>query len=264
MLIDSHCHLDFPDFEAQLSQVIARAKAAGVTGMVTISTRVKRFPALIKIAESYDNVFCSVGTHPHNAAEELDVTADELVALAAHPKVVAIGEAGLDYHYPEPSRVAQQTSFLRHIDASRQTQLPLVIHARSADEDMIQILESETAKGKFPFILHCFSSGAELARVGVALGGYVSFSGIITFKTSETLRLIAATIPHHLLLVETDAPYLAPTPHRGKTNEPAFVVHTAMVLAECVGVSLKDLSQITTDNALRAFSKLPRSILQVA
>jgi TatD DNase family protein len=264
MLIDSHCHLDFPDFEAGRADIIARAEAAGVGAMVTISTRVKRFPALIKITETYDNVFCSVGTHPHNAAEEPDVTVAELVALTAHPKVVAIGEAGLDYHYSAPSREAQRTSFLRHIDAARQTQLPLVIHARSADNDMIEILETETAKGKFPFILHCFSSGAELAKVGVALGGNVSFSGIITFKTSETLRLIASTIPHDLLLVETDAPYLAPVPHRGKTNEPSFVAHTAKVLAECAGLTVEELARITTENALRVFSKIPRSALKAA
>ncbi len=261
MLIDSHCHLDFQDFEAQRDDVIARAQAAGVGAMVTISTRVKRFPALIKIAETYDNVFCSVGTHPHNAAEEPDVTAAELVAFAAHPKVVAIGEAGLDYHYPEPPRDAQLTSFLRHIEAARITQLPLVIHARSADADMIGILETETARGKFPFILHCFSSGAQLAKVGVTLGGYVSFSGIITFKTSDELRLIASTIPQDRLLVETDAPYLAPVPHRGKTNEPAYVAHTATVLAECVDLSLEQLAEVTTENALRVFSKMPRSVL---
>ena len=264
MLIDSHCHLDFPDFEAGRADVIARAQAAGVGAMVTISTRVKRFPALVKIVEAYDNVFCSVGTHPHNAAEEPGVTAAELVALAVHPKVVAIGEAGLDYHYSEPTREAQRSSFLRHIEAARQTLLPLVIHARSADGDMIEILESETTKGKFPFILHCFSSGTELAKVGVALGGYVSFSGILTFKTSAELRLIAGTIPHHQLLVETDAPYLAPVPFRGKTNEPAYVAHTAKVLAECVGTSVEDLAQITTENALRAFNKMPRSALKAA
>jgi TatD DNase family protein len=264
MLIDSHCHLDFPDFEAGRADVIARAQAAGVGAMVTISTRVKRFPALIKIADTYDTVFCSVGTHPHNAAEEPDVTGAELVALAAHPKVVAIGEAGLDYHYDKSPREAQRTSFMRHIEAARITQLPLVIHARSADADMIAILEDETAKGKFPFILHCFSSGAELAEVGVALGGYVSFSGILTFKASEELRAIAKTIPHHLLLVETDAPYLAPVPHRGKTNEPAFVGHTAKVLAECAGLSIEELARITTENALRVFTKLPHSALKAA
>jgi TatD DNase family protein len=264
MLIDSHCHLDFPDFEAGRADVIARAAAAGVGGMVTISTRVKRFPALLKIAEAYENVFCSVGTHPHNSAEELDVTAAELVALTAHPKVVAIGEAGLDYHYDKSPRDAQRTGFLRHIEAARITQLPLVIHAREADEDMIQILENETAKGKFPFILHCFSSGAKLAKVGVELGGYVSFSGIITFKSSETLRLIASTVPHDRLLVETDAPYLAPVPHRGKTNEPAFVAHTAKVLAECVDLTPEQLAEVTTENCFQVFSKMPPYSLKAA
>ena len=264
MLIDSHCHLDFADFEAQRDDVIARAHAAGVGAMVTISTRVKRFPELLKLAEHYDTVFCSVGTHPHNAAEEPDVTANDLVALANHSKVVAIGEAGLDYHYPEPQREAQRASFLQHIAAARITQLPLVIHARSADADMIEILETESAKGKFPFILHCFSSGLELAKAGVVLGGYISFSGILTFKTSEELRAIARTIPHGQLLVETDAPYLAPLPYRGKTNEPAFVTHTAQVLAECAGLPFEELARITTQNALRVFSKMPRSALKAA
>lgn len=264
MLIDSHCHLDFPELDAHRADVVARARAAGVGAMVTISTRVRRFPVLAHIAESHTNVFCSVGTHPHNAAEEADITTEELVVLSAHPKVVALGEAGLDYHYAEPPREAQRAGFLRHIAASRITGLPLVIHARSADNDMIEILTDETQKGKFPFILHCFSSGVELAKAGVALGGFISFSGIITFKTSQTLRAIAAMVPHDLLLVETDAPYLAPVPHRGKTNEPAFVTHTAMVLAECAGLSVEELASITTDNALRVFSKLPRSALQGA
>ena len=264
MLIDSHCHLDFADFEVQRDDVIARAHAAGVGAMVTISTRIKRFPALLKLAESYDSVFCSVGTHPHNAAEEPDVTADDLVVRANHPKVVAIGEAGLDYHYPDPPREAQRASFLQHIVAARITQLPLVIHARSADADMIEILEIESAKGKFPFILHCFSSGLELSKVGIKLGGYISFSGILTFKSSEDLRAIARTIPHDQLLVETDAPYLAPVPYRGKTNEPAFVTHTAQVLAECAGLPFEELARITTENTLRVFSKMPRSALKAA
>lgn len=264
MLIDSHCHLDFPDFETQRDQIIERANAAGVAAMVSISTRVKRFPALLDMALAYDQVFCSVGTHPHNAAEEADVTAAELVALSHHPKVVAIGEAGLDYHYDKSPRDIQRMSFLRHIEAARITQLPLVIHARNADADMIEILERETAKGKFPLILHCFSSGAQLAKIGVELGGYISFSGILTFKTSEELRLIASTVPHHLLLVETDAPYLAPVPFRGKTNEPAFVAHTAKVLAQCVGLNDEELAAVTTQNALRVFAKMPRSSLKVA
>ncbi|HEY4191276.1 MAG TPA: TatD family hydrolase, partial [Mesorhizobium sp.] len=215
MLVDSHCHLDFPDFAQERAAIVARAVAAGVGRMVTISTRVKKFPQVIEIAEQFEEVYCSVGTHPHNADEELDITADDLVRLAAHPKVVAIGEAGLDYHYDKAPRQAQAQGFRNHIAAARITGLPLVIHARSADEDMAAVLEEETGKGAFPFILHCFSSGRGLAETGVALGGYVSFSGILTFKNSAELRAIAADIPRDRLLVETDAPYLAPTPFRG-------------------------------------------------
>jgi TatD DNase family protein len=258
MLVDSHCHLDFPDFAEQRADVVARALQAGVGRMVTISTRVKRFPQVLGIAEAHQEVFCSVGTHPHNAAEELDVTAEELVRLAGHPKVVAIGEAGLDYHYDKSPRPAQAQGFRTHIAAARETELPLVIHARSADEDMIAILEEESGKGAFPFILHCFSSGRRLAEVGVALGGYVSFSGILTFKNSEELRAIAADVPRDRLLVETDAPYLAPVPHRGKRNEPAFVAHTAAVLADTIGVSKSEIEQLTTYNFFRLLRKMPR------
>ena len=258
MLVDSHCHLDFPDFAEERAEIIARAVAAGVRRMVTISTRVRRFPAILDIAEAYDPVFCSVGTHPHNAAEEQDVTADELVELSHHPKVVAIGEAGLDYHYDKSPRDMQALSFRIHIEAARRTGLPLVIHARSADDDMAAILEEESGKGAFPFILHCFSSGAALARTGVRLGGYVSFSGILTFKNSPEIRAIAADIPRDRLLVETDAPYLAPVPHRGKRNEPAFVAHTAAMLAETIGVSADTIAEITTANFFRLFEKLPR------
>jgi TatD DNase family protein len=258
MLVDSHCHLDFPDFAEERADVVARALQAGVGRMVTISTRVKRFPQVLEIAEAHEEVFCSVGTHPHNAAEELDVTAEELVRLAGHPKVVAIGEAGLDYHYDKSPRPAQAQGFRTHIAAARETELPLVIHARSADEDMIAILEEESGKGTFLFILHCFSSGRRLAEIGVALGGYVSFSGILTFKNSEELRAIAADVPRDRLLVETDAPYLAPVPHRGKRNEPAFVAHTAAVLAGTIGVSKSEIEQLTTDNFFRLFSKVPR------
>lgn len=258
MLVDSHCHLDFPDFAEERADIIARAKAAGVERMITISTRVKRFPEVLAIAEQYDDVFCSVGTHPHNAAEEPDVTTADLVRLAAHPKVVAIGEAGLDYHYDKSPRDAQAKGLRVHIGAARETGLPLVIHARSADEDMAAILTEETGKGAFPFILHCFSSGAELARVGVELGGYVSFSGIVTFKNSAELRDIATKVPHDRLLVETDAPYLAPIPHRGKRNEPAYVANTAAVLAETIGVSASEIADITTANVFRLFTKMPK------
>jgi TatD DNase family protein len=258
MLVDSHCHLDFPDFAEEREAVIARARAADVGTMVTISTRVKRFASILEIAEGHDEVFCSVGTHPHNAAEEPDVTVEELARLSAHPKVVAIGEAGLDYFYDRSPRDAQAASFRTHIAAARETGLPLVIHARDADEDMAAILRDEAGKGAFPFILHCFSSGQALADAGVELGGYISFSGILTFKKSEELRQIARSVPRDRLLVETDAPYLAPTPFRGKRNEPAFVVHTAAVLAETVGVTADEIAAITTENFFRLFAKAPR------
>ncbi len=218
----------------------------------------RQFDRILAIAEAHENVFCSVGTHPHNADEELDVTCDELVRLAGHPKVVAIGEAGLDYFYDKAPREAQAQGFRTHIQAARQTGLPLVIHARNADDDMIAILEEETGKGAFPFILHCFSSGAALAQAGVKLGGYVSFSGILTFRNSQELRDIAETVPHDRLLVETDAPYLAPVPKRGKRNEPAFVAHTAHVLAETIGLSDEETADLTTENFFRLFRKVPR------
>lgn len=257
MLVDSHCHLDFPDFAEERAAVVARAKAAGIGLMVTISTHVRKFPQILEIAETFDEVFCSVGTHPHNAGEELDITTEMLVELSGHPKVVAIGEAGLDYHYDYAPREAQAQGFRTHIAAARATGLPLVIHARSADDDVASILEEETGKGAFPFILHCFSSGRRLAEVGVALGGYVSFSGIVTFRNSAELREIAAAVPHDRLLVETDAPYLAPVPHRGKRNEPAFVADTAKVLAQTIGVSEDEIAALTTGNFFKLFKKIP-------
>lgn len=258
MLVDSHCHLDFPDFAEERDAIVARARAAGVGRMVTISTRVRRFAGILAIAEAYEGVYCSVGTHPHNAGEELDVTVDELVRLAGHPKVVAIGEAGLDYFYDNAPRAAQAASLRTHIAAARITGLPLVIHARDADDDMAAILTEETEKGAFPFLLHCFSSGRKLAEAGIALGGYVSFSGILTFKRSEELRDIARLLPRERLLVETDAPYLAPQPWRGRRNEPSYVVETARVLAECVGVPPDEIARLTTGNFFRLFAKVPR------
>lgn len=257
MLVDSHCHLDFADFDAERDEILARAAEAGVGLMVTISTRVRRFDAVRAIAERYEQVYCSVGTHPHNAHEELDISADDLISLAGHPKVVAIGEAGLDYFYDNAPREDQARGFRTHIEAARRTGLPLVIHSRDADKDMAAILEEETGKGAFPFILHCFSSGAELARTGVRLGGYISFSGILTFKKSEELREIARAVPREHLLVETDAPYLAPVPHRGKRNEPAFVADTARVLAETIGVTEAEIADMTTGNFRRLFRKVP-------
>ena len=258
-LVDSHCHLDFPDFEPDRADVIARARAAGVGVMVTISTRVRQLDRLLAIAATDDRIFCSVGTHPDNAAEEPDITTPELVDLARHPKVVAIGEAGLDYHYDSSPRDAQAEGFRRHIAAARETWLPLVIHARDADEDIATILRGEMGKGAFPAILHCFSSGHGLAMTGVELGLYVSFSGIITFKKTDALRAIAAEIPADRLLVETDAPYLAPTPHRGSRNEPAYVAETAKVLADIRGVSADEIAAQTTDNFFRLFTKVPRT-----
>jgi TatD DNase family protein len=257
MLVDSHCHLDFPDFDADRDAIVARAREAGVGTMVTISTRVKKFAAIRAIAERYDRIWCSIGTHPHNAHEELDVTTDDLVRFAEDPKVVAIGEAGLDYHYDNSPREAQREGFLRHIAAARITGLPLVIHAREADDDIGDILEAETGKGTFPFLLHCFSSGARLAERALALGGSISFSGILTFKRSDDIRAVAASAPLERLLVETDAPYLAPVPHRGQRNEPAYVRDTARVLAEVRGVSLEAIGEITSRNFFRLFSKVP-------
>lgn len=259
MLIDTHCHLDFADFDAERDELIERARACGVTQMVTISTRVRQLDRLLKLTDRYPGIFCSVGTHPNNAAEELDVTADELIRLAeSNAKIVAIGEAGLDYFYDTQKPEDQKTGFLRHIEAARRTRLPLVIHSRSADDDMAAILTEETGKGAFPFILHCFSSGQALADTGVELGGYVSFSGILTFPKSTELRDIAKTVPMDRLLVETDAPYLAPKRWRGKRNEPSYVVNTAEVLAEVKGVSYEEIARITTENAFRCYSRMPR------
>lgn len=264
LLVDSHCHLDFPELEADRAAILDRARAAGVALMVTISTRVRQFDRIRAIAEADPRIFCSVGTHPHNAAEEPDVTVDELVALAEHPKVVAIGEAGLDYFYDRSPRAEQAAGFRRHIAASRITGLPLVIHARDADDDIAAILEDETGKGAFPFILHCFSSGRRLAETGVKLGGYVSFSGILAFPRSDALREIAAGLPRDRLLVETDAPFLAPPPHRGKRNEPAFVAHTAAVLGDALGMGHDEVAELTTGNFMRLFSRVPQDALLAA
>jgi len=262
MLIDSHCHLDFPELHAELGGVLARAREAGVGLMVTISTRVAKFNELKALVEAHDNVFCSVGTHPHNAAEEPDITVEELVEIARHPKVVAIGEAGLDYHYDHSPRDVQKKSFRTHIAAARETGLPLVIHAREADADVARILEEESEEGAFPFVLHCFTSGADLAHRGLALGGFISFSGVLTFKKADALRDIALAVPYDRVLVETDAPYLAPEPFRGKTNEPAFVAKTAARLAALRGIGEDEMARITTQNFFQLFKKVPREALK--
>jgi TatD DNase family protein len=264
MLIDSHCHLDFPDFAPELDAVVARAGAAGVGHMVTICTRVRRHAQVLAVAERFPTVTCSVGTHPHHAHEELDITVEDLIAHTRHPKVVALGEAGLDYHYDNSPRDAQSQGFRTHIAAARATQLPLVIHTREADADCARILEDEMGKGAFPAVLHCYTGGPELARRAVALGCYIGFTGIVTFKNSAALRAIAAELPADRFLVETDAPYLAPLPYRGKRNEPSYVVEVAKVLADVRGVSFEEISRQTTENFFKLFGKVPRAAAAAA
>lgn len=264
MLVDHHCHLDFPQFAADLDGIVARAHEAGVGTMVTISTRIRRLDDILAIAERYPDVWCSVGTHPHQADEERGITTDEIVRLAQHPKVVAIGEAGLDYFYKHASPEAQAEGFRRHIAAARITGLPLEIHTRDADADTLAILEDEHRKGAFPAILHCFTGGRRLALRAVELGLYVSFSGVASFKKSDELRAIACDVPLDRLLVETDAPFLAPEPHRGRTNEPAFVVHTAAAIARARGISAEDLAAATTGNFFRLFEKAKRPSISAA
>lgn len=257
-VVDSHCHLDFDTFEKEIDAVVARAHEAGVSHMVTISTRVARQSGLRAIAERFDNVYCSVGTHPHQADEERGLGAEDIAKLTEHPKVVAIGEAGLDYFYKHGSREAQHEGFRTHIAVARMTGLPLVIHTRDADQDTARVLEDEMAKGPFKAVLHCFTGGRALALKGIELGLYVSFSGILTFGKSEELRSIAADLPADRILVETDSPFLAPGPHRGRRNEPAFVVETAKVLAKARGVTFEDIARQTNENFFRLFSKVPK------
>jgi TatD DNase family protein len=258
MLIDSHCHLDFPDFAGELDAVVARARGVGIARMVTISTRVHRHAQVLAMAERFADVYASVGTHPHYAHEEPDITTADLIARTRHPKVVALGEAGLDYHYDRSPRVEQERGFRTHIVAARESGLPLVIHSREADADTARILEEETGQGAFPAVLHCFTGGRDLAHRAIALGLFISFTGIVTFRNSTALRAIAAELPADRILIETDAPYLAPGPFRGKRNEPAHVVEVAKVLAEARGVSFDEIGRQTTENFFRLFNKVPR------
>jgi TatD DNase family protein len=259
MLIDSHCHLDFPDFALELDDVVVRARAAGVRTMLTIGTRLRAFDGVRAVAERFPDVWCSVGVHPHEAAEEPLDEATSLVDKTSHPKVVGIGEAGLDYYYENSPRDAQIRNFRAHIEAARATDLPLIVHARDADDDLCAILSEEMTRGSFTGLIHCFSSGRKLAETALRLGFYISISGIVTFKKADELRAIVADVPLDRLLVETDAPYLAPMPHRGKRNEPAFVVHTANAVAALKGVEPSRLADATTDNFFRLFSKARRS-----
>ena len=257
MLTDSHCHLDFPEFAPELDAVVARARAAGIGRIITISTRVARHAEIAALAERFPDVFFTVGTHPLQAAEEPDVPVERLVALSRHPKCVGIGEAGLDYHYDAAPRDVADRVFRTHIAAARETGLPLVIHSRDADDAMAAILRDEMGRGTFRAVLHCFTSSAALAATGLALGLSVSFSGVVTFKNSDALRAIARDVPLDRMLVETDAPFLAPVPHRGKRNEPAYVAETARVLAEIKGLDPAAFAEATSRNVDRLFSKLP-------
>lgn len=254
-LVDSHCHLDFPDFSGEIDALVARAAAVGVTRMVTICTRLRQEPQVRAIAEAHPGIFYAAGTHPMQVAEEPMARVEELVALAAHPKFVGIGETGLDYHYTAESAAVQAESLRIHCEAARQTGLPLIIHARDADEDIGRILSQEHAAGAFSCVMHCFTSGAALAETALGLGFYLSISGIATFRSAGDLRGIFAAAPVERLLVETDSPYLAPLPHRGRRNEPAYVAETARAMAEVVGMNPADFAAQTTANFDRLFAK---------
>lgn len=258
MIVDSHCHLDFDSLSEDRAGVLARAKNANIGRILTICTKISQFDTIFKITSEDDRIFCSVGVHPHEADIEGVSDAKDLIDRTHDPKVVGIGETGLDYFYEHSSRDAQRISFIAHIEAARETQLPLIVHARDADVDTMDVLAAEHEKGAFPGVIHCFTGSRALAEKAVDLGLYVSFSGILTFKNAGDLRDIARDLPEDRILVETDAPYLAPMPHRGKTNEPAFVVHTAKCLADVRGVSEEEIHRITTDNFFRLFNKVTR------
>ena len=257
-IVDSHCHLDYEGLAEDLPAMLQRCEDAGVGLMLSISSRVKNFQRMLAIAEQYENVFCTVGTHPHNAHEELDITTNDLVKLTHHSKVVGIGEVGLDYHYDNSPRAAQMYGFRSHIAAARETGLPLVIHTREAEDDTIRVLEEEMGKGAFKALLHCFTSKHYLAERAVELGLTVSFSGILTYKSAEELRVTAKSLPQDRLLVETDAPFLAPVPYRGISNEPSYVVTTLETLANTRGVSADEMAKITSDNFFNLFNKVPQ------
>lgn len=258
MLVDSHCHLDYDSLSEEIDMVVARARSAGIGTMLTISTRLDRFSGVLAIAERFEDIWCSVGVHPHEAGAESNVTTRQLVELSEHPKVVGIGETGLDYYYEHSSRELQQQSFRAHICAARETGLPIIVHSRNAEADTAQILTEEYAEGAYPGLLHCFSATKQLAENALEIDFRISFSGIVTFKNAGEVRDAAQIVPMDRLLVETDAPYLAPVPHRGKTNEPSFVVHTAATVAELKGVTDAEIADVTTENFFRLFTKVRR------
>ena len=252
MLVDSHCHLDFSEFREEREAIIARARSAGVETMLTISTRLDEFQGVRAVAEAHDGIWCSVGVHPHETKDHADLAPQELVALAAHSKVIGIGETGLDFHYGLSPRDVQERVFRAHIAAARETGLPLIVHAREADREVAHILDEERPP---PGVMHCFSSGRALAEAALALGFYISISGIVTFRNAADLRAIVRDLPLDRLLVETDAPYLAPVPYRGKRNEPAFIAATAAAVAELKGIELQHLAEMTSANFFRLFDK---------
>jgi TatD DNase family protein len=258
-LVDSHCHLDFDSLQEDFAGVLARAESAGIETMVTICTKLSEFPQILALTRAGANIFCSVGVHPHEADEEGVDSADALIEAAANDRVVGIGETGLDYYYMHSDQGRQQRSFRAHIEAARQTGLPLIVHARDADEDTIAILEDEYRKGAYPGVIHCFTGSKALADKAVELGFYISFSGILTFKNAKPLQAIAQDLPGNRILVETDAPYLAPVPHRGERNEPAYVVHTAAFLAELRGQTREQTAAMTSENFYRLFSRATRA-----
>jgi TatD DNase family protein len=255
MLVDSHCHLDYPDFaEEGLPEIVSRAKLAGIGHMLTICTEIAKFPQVLAVARAFPFIHCSVGTHPHHAADEMNVRKEDIVALAQDPKVAGIGETGLDYYYKHSPPEEQQKGFTTHIEAAGETGLPLIIHTRDADEDTIRIMR-DAGQRRVGGVMHCFSGGRKLADDALELGFYISFSGIITFKKSDELREVVKHVPMDHILVETDSPYLAPMPHRGKRNEPSFVVHTAQMVADLKGLSRQEVAAQTTENFFRLFQK---------
>ena len=254
-IVDSHCHLDFPDFEGEIPNLVSRAEEAGVKRMVTICTRLKNEPKVRKIAEAFNAIYYAAGTHPMSASTEPLATVDQLIKIAQHPKMVGIGETGLDYHYTAESADIQKTSLKIHIEAARETNLPLIIHSRAADKDMAAILKDEFKKGRYKCVMHCFSSSVELAKLSLELGFYLSMSGIITFKKSEELRAIFKLAPIDQVFVETDSPYLSPVPFRGKRNEPSYAAHTAEMGASIYGLDYETFATQTTKNFNKLFSK---------
>lgn len=259
-IVDSHCHLNYGSLAEDMDGVLERAAANGVGTMLAINARLSEYEDVLKIAESHDHIWATVGSHPHDAEDEWGITADQLIGMAQHKKVVGIGETGLDYYYEHSPRDKQKENFIAHIEAARETGLPLIVHARDADEDCAEIMEAEMKKGEYPAVIHCFTASEEFARRSLDIGCYISLSGIVTFKSASVLQDAIKIIPMERLLIETDAPFLAPVPMRGKPNEPSFVKHTAEFLANHFDISYAELAKTTTDNFFTLFSKTERPV----